>query len=232
MLNRLAVIQQLITATDAQSYLEIGVSKGGCFLNIKAPFKMAVDPLFRIPALRKLKYLAKNLSNFNNHYFEKTSDDFFASHKQPLSRRKPKVVFVDGLHTYEQSLRDVLNSLLFLEGGGVIVVHDCNPLKEAAGLPAKSIHEAIQKTAACATVWNGDVWKTVVHLRSRSDLEVLVLDCDHGLCLIRKGTPKNPIYLTQAEIERLSYADLERSRKELLNLQPPDYFNTFVSELA
>src|SRR5688572_7196691 len=209
MLNRIKIVQALIRATRAKSYLEIGVNNGACFLRLKAPFKMAVDPSFKMKPGRKLKYFFKNPSNVNNHYYQQTSDDFFALQQDVLKQRNPKVVLIDGLHTYEQALRDVYNSLKFLEDGGVIVMHDCNPLSEAAAYPAQSIdHARSLNLPGWTNVWNGDVWKTVVHLRAlHPELEVFVLDCDHGLGIVRKAPAKYALKLSEQQINNLSYSD-------------------------
>jgi hypothetical protein len=234
MLDRIQIIQSLIRVTKAKNYLEIGVSKGNCFLKIKAGYKIAVDPSFGINFEKKLKWLFRNSANFNNHYFEQTSNDFFANNHSLLKRKNPKVVLVDGLHTYEQALEDVFNSLKFLEEGGVIVMHDCNPLTEAAGYrgespkQVKSLH-----LPGWNDVWNGDVWKAVVHLRSLNpELEVFVLDCDHGIGIVRKAPTTSRLNFDQAQIKNLSYADLNANRSQFLNLKPVEYFEEFVARMA
>lgn len=234
MLDRIRIVQRLIDAIGAKNYLEIGVSKGGCFLNIRARYKMAVDPSFRIRPGKKLKYFFKNPSNINNHYFEMTSDDFFASQQKLLQERNPKIVLVDGLHTYGQALKDVYNSLSFLEKGGVIVMHDCNPLSEAAAYPADSLSHAMSlNLPGWNNIWNGDVWKTIVHLRALNpELEVFVLDCDHGVGIVRKSPAKNTLNFSEKEIQDLSYSDFEARRVEMINLKSPDFFENFVKELA
>jgi hypothetical protein len=231
MLDRIKIIQRLIRVTGAENYLEIGVNNGRCFLRVKAARKMAVDPSFKIPPGRKFKYLLKNISNFNNQYFEQTSDDFFSSHAALLKQHKPQVVFVDGLHTYEQALRDVLNSLAFLDEGGVVLMHDCNPLTATAAYPANSIDHAKASLPDYKGVWNGDVWKAVVHLRAlHSDLEVFVLDCDHGIGVAKKGSARNSLNLSWEEIQKLTYKDLEANRNTLLNLKAPEFFEQFLQE--
>lgn len=230
-MTRVEVIQQLINLTSTQYYLEIGVNRGACFLNIKAPHKTAVDPNFIISLFKKLKYLFKNFKNINNHYFEVTSDDFFQEQKQWLQTYSPKVVFIDGLHTYEQSLKDVLNVLEATNDNAMIVMHDCNPLTEAAAYPAKSIFQAQEdKPAGWDGTWNGDVWKTMVYLRSmRKDLNSFVLNTDHGLGIVYKGIPENTLDFSKEAIDKLTYKDLEKNRLELLNLKPVEYFNTFLN---
>ena len=51
-----------------------------------------------------------------------TSDDFFASNEKTFD-----LIFIDGVHGYEQVLRDVENSLRCLNPNGVIVMRHCLP---------------------------------------------------------------------------------------------------------
>lgn len=233
MLNRIKIIQRLIKTTGTRNYLEIGVNNGACFLRLKASNKFAVDPSFKIAPGRKLKYFIKNPANVNNRYFEQTSDDFFASQKEFLQNNRPGVVFVDGLHTYEQSLRDVMNSLSFLDDNGVILMHDCNPLSEIAAYPAESIDHAKATLNGYHGIWNGDVWKAIVHMRSlMPELDVFVLDCDHGIGVVRKRPSTNQLNFSGQEIRQLSYEDLDRNRTSFLNLKSPDHFEAFIDQLA
>jgi hypothetical protein len=230
-MDRILIVQDLIDVSAAKNYLEIGVRNGSCFLQIKCNYKMAVDPSFQIKRRHKLKYFFKNLPNLNNRYFEETSDDFFKSQQKLLLQKKPKIVLIDGLHTYEQSLRDVQNTLTYLEEGGVIVLHDCNPVSTAAASPADSIEEA-KKLPGWSGIWNGDVWKTIVHLRwLNPELEVFVIDCDHGVGIVRKRPVKNKLSYSKQQIQDLSYKDLESDRVNLLNLKTEDFFREFLKQL-
>ena len=137
-MDKVSVIQKLISVKKARVYLEIGVASGDCFLKVAAPTKIAVDPEFTIPFRRKLRHHAKRLrlafnsrSRMNEYYYKMRSDDFFAKTHSSLLKEGVDVAFVDGLHTHEQSLRDVKNCLKFLNPGGFIVVHDCNPSSRA-----------------------------------------------------------------------------------------------------
>jgi hypothetical protein len=232
-IDRMYVIQGIIKKTRAKVYLEIGVREGECFLRIKAPRKIAVDPQILISSKKKRKYYYKYLSNIFNRYFEMTSDDFFKNNHKSLNRHGLDVVFIDGLHTYEQSLRDVQNSLKYLSDNGVIIMHDCNPLSEAAAYPAQSYQDAESLNMTGFTgEWNGDTWKTIVHLRSsRKDLDVFVLDCDQGLGIIMKRKPESVLPYSFEEISQLSYKDLDNDRKNLLNLKSQEYINEFLQTL-
>jgi hypothetical protein len=114
------------------------------------------------------------------------------------------VVFVDGLHTYQQALKDVNNSLINLNEKGVIIIHDCNPPHEAAAYPADSYdHAASLSLPGWTGEWCGDVWKTICYLRShRNDLKIFVLDCDYGLGIVMRGEPDNDLDITEDELDK------------------------------
>ena len=232
-MDRLDVIQQIIDRIKAECYLEIGVKKGKAFLKIRAQKKIGVDPNFKIKAKRKFKAILKNLSNISNEYYEMTSDVFFEKFAGRLENlRGVDVAFIDGLHTYEQSLKDAQNCLKFLKEDGIIVMHDCNPLSEAQAYPANSPeHAANSCSSTWEGDWSGDVWKTIAFLRStREDLNILVLDCDHGLGIITKGKSESTLEFSKADIDQLSYEDLERNRVNVLNLKPADYLQEFLNQ--
>src|SRR4051812_18724233 len=115
------ILQSILNSLKAKTYLEIGVSKGYSFESIRAREKIGVDPRFRIkPAGIRAKI--KRLVHCEKvRLFEMTSDDFFSREGKNF-RKKIDVTFVDGLHTFEQSLRDILNSLECLAPRGVIAV--------------------------------------------------------------------------------------------------------------
>lgn len=233
-MNRVHVIQELIDRKKAETYLEIGFGYGDAFLNIKAPRKLVVDPKFVILKKRVLKYFAKNISkNIPNRYYRMTSDEFFETKKDLLRKTPPDIIFVDGLHTYEQSLKDVLNALDIIKDNGVIVLHDCNPLSEAVAYPAGSYKEAKEANLPGWTgFWSGDVWKTAIYLRSqRPDLKAFVLNFDTGLGIIVKGRENEPLRYSKEEMGKLSYKDLEQNREKLLNLKDAEYFRKFAKTL-
>lgn len=107
-MRRTDIIQSLIDKVGAEKYLEIGVSSGENFKEIKCPMKVGVDPELSTPAT-----------------IHQTSDNFFELNEEMFD-----VIFIDGLHHADQVYRDIANSLLFLNDGGYIVCHDMNPEKE------------------------------------------------------------------------------------------------------
>ena len=107
-MKRTEIINLLIQNIDAKKYLEIGVSDGTNFSNIKCDYKIGVDP-----------------STETSANFHLTSDEFFEKNEETFD-----VIFVDGLHHADQVYRDMMNSLQVLNEGGYIICHDLNPVEE------------------------------------------------------------------------------------------------------
>jgi hypothetical protein len=246
-MNRITIVQAIISKLKAKSYLEIGVSLGHAFLSIDAQMKIAVDPKNLIKnhpiTLKKDDWILeiKKLYRFflqlagkeDARFFEMTSDDFFETQKSLLQERQIDVAFVDGLHSYGQAFRDVENCLQYLSPHGVIVLHDCNPISAEMETPAESFAQAeALNSKDWNKLWCGDVWKAMVRLRSlHRDLNVFVLDCDMGIGIVTRGTPEIPLDYSLSDIDRLNYKDLEQMRARLLNLKSPKAFSSFLQSL-
>jgi hypothetical protein len=208
--KRISVIQESLKAVKGKTYIEIGVAAGDTFCQVQVDFKIGVDP--QKPISRLVETFSDNVI-----YYRKMSDNFFATEAGILESRGLDVAFIDGLHTYQQSLRDVENCLRYLKKTGVIVMHDCNPNSLATMQPN-----------SC-----GDVWRTIVHLRSiRRDLKVFVLDCDCGLGVVTYGTPENQLAYTPEVIQAMTFDDLDTNRESFLNIKQPAYFDSFVKSIT
>jgi hypothetical protein len=226
---RTDVIQQIIDRQKATRYLEIGVNNGDSFFPIEISHKVAVDPCFAFSPERKVEWMSKNPCNATAEYIDATSDDFFAgANSMPFD-----VAFIDGLHTYEQSLKDVLNTLDNLNDRGIIVMHDCKPPHVPAACPAPSLQAAIDlDVPGWDGIWCGDVWKTICHLRiHRKDLQVFVLDCDFGLGVVRKGKSDLDLNLSQAELDKMTYDDVVNGTENFLNLKDESYLFEFLETI-
>lgn len=88
-----------------------------------------------------------------------TSDEYFARH---IGRRQYDLVFLDGLHTYEQIFRDFCAVLPHTHARSVILIDDTLPSDPYSALPDPSEADR-QKAAAGHTggAWSGDVYKLV-----------------------------------------------------------------------
>ena len=226
------IIQKFIDELDAKVYLEIGYFHGGNFVNIQCAVMYTCDPEPR--GTRKyLKHKLSNVGKCKTKLFAVTSDDFFRSQNSLLAKTPLDVVYVDGLHTFEQSLRDVINAFKFLSPGGVVFVDDCNPRDAAIAMPAISLDEAKEKVAQAnengritdkwSGEWCGDVWKTIAQLRNYDCLNVTVLDTHTGLGVVTLKPGAEFIEPHGAPPELLKndpYEMLAGNRKTILDLQP------------
>jgi len=223
---RVRAINSAINTLNGTSYVEIGVKAGSTFKYVQCRQKIGVDPVLTSWKLRLFLAMHRNCKFFNE-----TSDDFFRLHASgSVGEIGIDVAFIDGLHSYAQTVIDVQNVLRFLNTNGLIFMHDCNPENELSAIPGASPEIVKEKSGGTLCAWNGDVWKTIVLLRSQPDLNVFVLNCDHGIGVVHRKSNQAPLSYTEADIETMSYADLEKNRVELLNLKDPEYLETFLKE--
>ncbi len=237
-MTRIEVLNSIIADKNVTNYLEIGVNRGKCLFNIKGGTnRYAVDPFFNFNLWKKFRAIIRNSDNLKNKYFESTSDSFFLHFERMLVKNPIDLAFIDGLHTYEQSLKDTLNTLKFLDQNGIVVLHDCNPLDELAAYPANSIDDArkdLQNNPNWKNIWNGDVWKTIVHIRKHHpELTAFVLDTDHGLGFVyKKERGALPAFFDViGNIDELGYEFFEKNRIELIGLKPVAYFKDFIKNI-
>jgi SAM-dependent methyltransferase len=239
-MDRIVFIQELFKRTAFTNYLEIGCRTGASFLPIKAAKKTAVDPVFKVPMVQKLKWLFKEPKNLGNRYFEEASDTFFERRKPYLQKLGTlDVVLVDGLHSFRAALSDVLNALAYLRPDGIIVMHDCFPPNKIAALSLDDFeaHYAKHRTDGRKGMWNGDVWKAIVYLRECHSnlLDVCVIDTDSGLGIVRfkNGNGAQQLDIDEsvfARIDAMAYEDLMADHQNLLNLKPVAYADTILDE--
>lgn len=187
-MKRFEIINMLIEKHGYTSYLEIGINVvAKCFNLIECENKIGVDPVI-IGEIRDGKI------------FKETSDEFFAHNEDTFD-----IVFVDGMHDEAFVTRDINNALKFLNEGGTIIVHDCNPLTEKAAAKWED-HDM-------KGIWNGDVYKGWLNLRRRSDICMAVIDADHGCGIIQKGN-QEPFSLDT----EYSFKEFRANHVEWLNL--------------
>jgi hypothetical protein len=141
------------------SYLEIGVQEGTTFHAVKAKKKIAVDPRFDFDLQNARRV------NTECEYFALTSDAFFGSRRP----QDPKfdVIYLDGLHQYEQTLRDVLNATFVLKDKGAIVIDDIRPSSYNASIREQSRADQFRRIINGEDInWMGDVYKLVYFIES------------------------------------------------------------------
>lgn len=144
-------------------YLEVGVERGLTFQRISASELWGVDPH---PAF-DLRSLPSSVR-----FFRQESDEFFSKLAGDV---RFDMVFLDGLHTFEQTYRDLLNVLNHSTARTVILVDDTHPIDSISAIPDMKRSFQSRKEAGDLTFeWSGDVYKLLPVLRrSHPELEVI-----------------------------------------------------------
>ena len=188
--SRTEIIKKIISYKKYKTYLEIGCDLDENFLKIDLTDKIGVDP-----------------KSGGTHRM--TSDKFFANNK-----KKFDFIYIDGLHTYEQTINDIKNSLDHLNEDGIILLHDC--------LPKKIWNQIVPRIYGH---WNGDVWKAIVETRTKKNLDTLTIIADHGLGLIRKRKNSNILKDQIINFKKLKFADYYKKHQDYMN--PVHYKDLF-----
>ena len=140
------------------TYVEIGVESGQSLQFAQHPTKaVGIDPSIRI--IHSQESWVK--------LYKLTSDEFFIQHdlRQVLGAEFVDMAFIDGLHTFDQALKDFINIERYAHPGTVVAFHDIFPVT------------AITADRDCKTIfWLGDTWKVVLILKEmRHDLKIFTL---------------------------------------------------------
>jgi len=151
-------LNRLAEALDCKTYLEIGVSEGITFNAVNVETKTGVDPDFQFD------WQASH-DGTHTRLLPLSSDAFFA--QEPIGSRFD-LIFIDGLHTYDQTYRDLQNALLYSHPGTVVLIDDTIPCD--AYSCCRDQNEAIrlraQSTGIANAIWHGDTYKIMplIHL--------------------------------------------------------------------
>jgi len=178
--NRISFISRATQKFKDCKYLEIGADHNHCFNSVPVVDKTGVDP--------------KQGGNVRS-----TSDDFFINNKKIFD-----VVFVDGLHTFEQCRKDIINSINFLKVGGYLFVHDL--------MPRNFMEEFVPPMG---TPWSGDVWKVGQELCKTDGIEFYVIKADHGVGLVKKIKEKVNYFENYSNLKKLKFNDFLEINSEI-----------------
>jgi hypothetical protein len=154
-LTRTQVVDALIRQNKFRSYLEIGCQNDINFSAINIPHKIGVDPAL-------------------GGTYRMTSDAFFAQNVEKFD-----LIFIDGMHTFEQVYKDFFNAYNVLNAGGVILFHDM--------LPTSWEQEMVPRMSRG---WNGTVWKIAYELKRLLDNQFAIIVADQGLGIVFKNNEK------------------------------------------
>lgn len=188
----------------AQRYLEIGVSKGNTFNNFTCAQKDAVDP--------KFGFDVSGIATESIRFFEQTSDEFFLS---PNRDNEPDydLCFIDGLHTYEQTLRDLMNVLARTNRRSVILIDDTvpNDVFSAQKTPSRvSMHR--QRLGIKDNSWHGDAFKVVFFIHDFMPLLSFATIIGSGnpqtLVWWQRRVSFKPLFGDTEKISRMNYFEM------------------------
>jgi hypothetical protein len=190
---RFDVINNIIKIKKYKNYLEIGCFENENFDKIYIESKTGVDPV-------------------SGGTVRDTSDNFFLKNQILYD-----IIFIDGLHIYNQVRKDIANSLKFLKPNGIIILHDCLPLKIRDQMVPRS-HEH----------WNGDTWKALVEVRTLENVDTYTILADNGLGVVLKRKNRNILNLSNTNFKKLKFKDYYNNFNKFMN---PIEFNQFIKLL-
>ena len=217
-------INSVFETSHMYSYLEIGVWTGRTIEAIKAKKRVPVDP-----DPRYLSSFSRSVKTYKC-----TSDSFF------LNRNSGDFdcVYLDGLHHFEQTWRDIRNSTSVMRSKGVIFIDDVVPIdKYSALIPEKyAISERRKNTGSRNAAWHGDVYKVMLLF------QYLPENFTFGTIEFRKN-PRAFLFCQDGkwssfpELDDKLIASIERREVEtVFQFLPktiiPDYFNPMSPESA
>ncbi len=162
---------------EPKTYMEIGVASG-CSLTLAKPptYCIGVDPK------PMLSYPIRAWARV----FAETSDNFFARRDVPalFGGKRIDFAFIDGLHNFDQALRDFANVERNAHGGTVAVLHDTLPVIAETATRART-----------TVFWLGDTWKAIPILRKlRPDLNLFTIPCyPSGLTVVSGLSPDSSV---------------------------------------
>jgi len=138
-----------------QNYLEVGVQHGTSLkLATTAARAVGIDPA------------PLHIARDNQVIYKMTSDDYFDAASDAGGHALIDLGFIDGLHHYEQALRDFLNMERYVHEKSIIVFDDILPRNQEEATREQNTSD-----------WTGDVWKvTHMLLKYRPELRIREVD--------------------------------------------------------
>ncbi len=171
----LALISRFHNFLKPQSYVEIGVAGGKSLRLVNSQTKaIGIDP--------------SPQEGVESHarLYEMTSNEFFESYNlfEELGTSRLPLAFIDGLHSFEQTLMDFINLERYGDRETIVLIHDCLPITRLAASRTRSTF-----------FWCGDVWKVVTTLLEyRPDLRTYVIPAPpSGLGVITNLDPNSTV---------------------------------------
>ncbi|MEA2327748.1 MAG: hypothetical protein QOE68_2707 [Thermoanaerobaculia bacterium] len=205
-------LQRLHAAIIPASYLEIGTYRGKSLSYARQPTRaVGVDP----EAMINVPLAAETF------IFRETSDVFFAERRLAglLNCEPLALAFIDGLHTFRQTLKDFMHIEALCGPRSVVLIHDTVPFDEPTQRPDRQ-----------RTFYTGDVWKVVLCLKHyRPDLDILTIATPPtGLTVVTGLDPSSRVLIDKqdemlAQFDSKPFAAVEHALDSMLNVVPNDW---------
>jgi hypothetical protein len=185
------IIEKLIAWLEPKNFVEIGVDKGAVLKLFQPPVKViGIDPRPEVQDLPATTAV-----------YPCKSDDFFTRNDLNHILGGPlDLAFIDGLHLFEQVLRDFMHLEKYSGPDTIVLIHDCLPLDR---LTAERKRQTI--------FWSGDVWKIIPCLKNeRPELTLFTLPAyPTGLCVVTGLRPGSRILWEKYDEVVLKYQKLD-----------------------
>lgn len=205
-------IRQLARHVGARSYLEIGVNAGLTFNALEFDRKVAVDPNFRFDISRCQRAGAE--------FHPMTSDRYFLTHG---AAQKFDLIFLDGLHVFQQTFRDFCNSLVCSHERTLWLIDDVIPCDVYSAWPNQGEAVAFRKDAGGdSPLWHGDVYKVVFAIHDFFPMlsYITIGTAENAQAVVWRAPRPDfvPVFESLGAIERLGYFDFLKNRA-VMNFQ-------------
>jgi len=205
-------LERLYSWLAPSTVIEIGVYQGASLALLRPPtVAIGIDPTPM--AVFPLKT--------ETHIFAETSDEFFAQSRAErlLAGHPLSIALIDGLHLYEQALRDFTHLEAYCGPRSLILLHDTIPLDEPT-----------QSRARDTQFHTGDVWKTVLCLKHyRPDLDIFTIATPPtGLTIVTGLDPTSRVLADRYDEAVSRFLDtpfsaIEYNLEASLNVVPNDW---------
>ncbi len=189
----------------ASNYLEIATTSTGFQFGLvsRKLFSTVHRALYRLPA------------DFNDghpvHYPSRAADARECKTALLAAGHRYDIVFVDSWHTYDSSILDLDLAFSLLNPGGVIVVHDCYPVRREICPPEPTDGEWMGVSYIAFLDW----------LRAHPEMDYCVADMDYGCGIIWRRKEGASAMPGRHLLDVCNYRDWDvyyANRKTLLNL--------------